>query len=268
MNVKKPKFEIDNTKYVDAINFSIHDEEWLNIAFSQKENLLAVTNQIVKSDLSVATNKFIYKNDLSKILQNKKDTVIREEIVDILFKNYSYESKKLILENIKRKTNHNAKIVESLLNEYGDKTRDVFTGIIKPHPTDIKETTTPLKRFVVVVSQDVMFEVLLTNSGLNVLTQNENLDPINDYFRERSLNKNILRCYIDKQIVTPEVEKEIKNKLLYVKETKLPANFVFKNPSDYRLTIRESSVCLMEDNCYYSIDSQPIRIKFIQRESK
>ena len=75
MNVKKPKFEIDNKKYVEAINFSIHDDEWLNMAFSQKENLLDVTNQIVKSDLALATNMFIARNDLSKILQNKKETI-------------------------------------------------------------------------------------------------------------------------------------------------------------------------------------------------
>ncbi len=268
MNVKKPKFEIDNAKYVEAINFSIHDDEWLNMAFSQKENLLTLTNQVVKTDLKLSTNNFIARNDLSKILENKKNIVIQEEIVDILFKNYSYDSKKLMVENIKRKTNHNAKIVEALLNEYADRTRDVFTGIIKPHPKDMKETTAPLKRFVVVVSQEVMFEVILTSSGLNVLTENENLYPINDYFKTRSENKNILRCYLNKEIITPEIEADIKSKLLYVKETKLPANFVLKNPSDYKLTIRESSVCLMEDDCFYSVDSQPIKVKFIQKEKK
>lgn len=268
MNVKKPKFEIDNAKYIEAIDFSIHDDEWLNMAFSQKENLLAVTNQVVKTDLALATNNFIARNDLSKILENKKETTIKEEIVDILFKNYSYDSKKLMVENVKRKTNHNAKIVESLLNEYADRTRDVFTGIIKPHPTDMKETTAPLKRFVVIVSQDVMFEVLLNQSGLKVITENENLEPISKYFSDRAKNKNILRCFLSKDIITSDIEQDVRNKLLYVNETKIPANFVYKNQSDYKLIIRESSVCLMEDECFYSIDSQPIRVKFIQRVSK
>ena len=263
MKIKQAHFEIDLQKYHEAIDFSLHDHEWLQKTFSNKENILDFTNDLITKNNNVAVNKFLFNRNIAEFLNNKSNTTFSEEKIDLLLGNTNEKTNRSIINQIKSKTFHNAKIAESLLKEYCDRTRDVFTGIITPIPQNIEETTLPIKKFQVKISKEVSFNIGLNNTGLEVLNDHENLDVIQKYFENRQRNKNIIRCYLDDNIINEKIAEEITKKFLYVKESTIPSNFAFADEKRYKVIVRESNVCLI-DNCYFSINTKPLKVSLFK----
>jgi hypothetical protein len=256
----KPIITADLSAYHDAMALSLHDDEWFSAALKNKENLYEITKHITKENTEVAVNKFLSSKNIGEILKYKKVSMIDETAMNILLDTKSIDSKKSIIDAISKKTEHNCAVTVSLLSEYCDKTRDLFDAQVTPFPENIEDTFAPIKKFKINVGEKHLIVALETN---RLVTDNtEHVNSINEYFLDRAKSKNICRGYF-----CLENEQEVanlRNRLLYFKEVKLPMAFANTKEGDYKVIYRENQICHL-GTYDFTIDGGYLKVLHIEK---
>jgi hypothetical protein len=240
--MRNPEFKIDLSLYQEAMNLSLHDEVWFHNALRNRENLREITKSLTKEDCDIAVNRFTANKDIGEFLKFKKNEVVDEDTLNILLNTSSKESKSKIIQLISKKTENHAAIVSALLNEYCQQTRDIFDAKILAFLENIEEAFAPIKKFKIELNESKFFLVMLDDKGI---TTTEEHQSINEYFSQRAKSNKICRGYVSKNMVPEKYIENAINKLLYVKECKLPVHFVQKNFGDYKIVYKENQVCHM-----------------------
>jgi hypothetical protein len=261
--MRKPIITADLSAYHDAMALSLHDDEWFSAALKNKENLQEITKHITKENTEIAINRFMSNKNIGEILKYKKISMIDETSINVLLHTNSMASKKAILDTISKKTEHNCAVVISLLNEYCDKNRDIFDAQVVPFPENLEDTVAPLRKFKVNVGEK--FFIVKLNSNNLVAESTDNTQNINDYFITRSKSKNICRGYFS--VDNEETIADLKNKLLYFKEIKIPVPYANTKEGDYKIIYRENQVCHM--GAYdFTLDGRALKILHIQKSGE
>lgn len=246
------KMIIDLNDYNDAINLSIHDDDWMKIAYGQKENILEFTKDFCNKPEEAAA-LYCTKNDISTIIKYKKKQ-INESALHFFLEPNKEENKIALLKNIKNKTKYIAENVVFALNEYSDYTNDFFEATIKAFPENIQNTTKPLATFKVLTNNQE-FYIKINNNKLF-----SNNASINEYFQERNLNKKIARAFTNINL-----EENIKE-LNFFKQTQIPTNLLLEYGKYKVVFVENQSVQYL--NSYRTIDGRNFLVKNIMRSNE
>jgi hypothetical protein len=246
------KITINLNEYNDAINLSIHDDDWISLAYKQKDNILDFTREFCNKPNEAAAI-FSTKPDISLIMKYKKSQ-INESSLNFFLEPFTETNKILILKNIKNKTKYIAENIALILHEYGDNTNNFLEGELKPFPDNIQNTTKPINLFKLENNGNQSLIKIINNK---LFSDNKN---INQYFEFRNNNKKIERAYTNINL-----EENIKE-LNFFKQTEIPTNLLLENGKYKVIFIENQSVKYI--NNYRTIDSRNFMVKNIMRSNE
>jgi hypothetical protein len=245
----KTSIKINFSEYYDALKLSIHDDEWIQIAYKQKENIEQFTKQFC-TKYDEAAIIYIAKKDFSYVL-DYKTSPLNESCMDFFTEPFKESNIIRVIQNIKNGTRYIAENMVLILQEYSNQTRDFFEAEISPLPENINDTTKLIKNF----------KVNKNNSEFIIKLKNKNLicsdKEINNYLQERNINKKISRGFTNINL-----EKSIQE-LNFFKQTSIPTNELYKE-GKYKVVFIESQA--VETNFgFRTIHSENFVVKNIMR---
>ena len=245
----KTSIKINFSEYYDALKLSIHDEEWIDLAYKQKENIEEFTRQFC-TKFDEAAIIYIAKKDFSHIL-DYKTYPINESCMSFFMEPFKESNVIQVIQNIKNNTKYIVENISLVLEEYSHQTRNFFEAELSPWPESIEETTKPIKNF----------KITKDNSEFVVKLKDRNLfcteKTINQYLQERNNDKKISRAFTDTNL-----EKSIQE-LNFFKQTSIPTNELHKI-GKYKVVFVESQA--VETNYgYRTIDGKNFVVKNIMR---
>lgn len=245
---KKPNFVVDFNLYHDALKTCIHDDDWLERAFSDKVNMLEFAKPLIKNQPNKVINEFFYTKDISTIIKNKKNQVLENNQLLYLLNPDSEDAKIKLINDIKNKTSYYGQAVVGLLSEYCENTRDFFDATVIPHPSKMSETIRPIKKFGVVITEDKSIIMELTDKGAIIHNEGSQFSNLKNYLQNRANSKELISGFISQNYLSKDHFNNIATKLNFYKETEIPTFRISNVPSDYKVVLRKNKTFQLEEN--------------------
>lgn len=261
MNTRKANFVVDFNLYHDALKTCIHDDDWLQKAFSDKENIVEFAKQFVKTQPEKVVNEFCYSKDISTLLKNKKTKVLSENELLFLFDQNSEDTKINLINSIKNKTAYFGQATASLLREYCENTRDFFDATIIPHPSKMSETVRPVKKFGIVIEENKSLIFQLHDKGAVVLSEGTQFINLKKYLKNRYISKELIHGYLD---LNENTFKQLSNKLNFYKEVEIPRFKISNQKAEYKVVLRKNQTFTLDENIM-SISGKNLKVLAICR---
>jgi hypothetical protein len=259
--MKKAHIDIDFDSYYDAIKLCYKDDVWLAEALNNKNTLKELAKPFTGYYTDIAVNNYLITNDVGEFLKYKKPNCMSEGFVNLLFNANSEESKNLIINTVTNKTYQNAVVMKCLIEEYCDKTRDVFYGKIVPFPDSVQETTQGLAKFKIIRENEEIV-AMIQNNNLITLALTPWGKKIEEFFDQRAQSKNMCRGYISENELSVQDFEFAKKQLVHLKEVYLPVNIAHTKPNTYKVLYKEKFIA-HDRNRDITIDSKGLRVFYI-----
>lgn len=261
---KKPNFVVNFNLYHDALKTCIHDDDWLEKAFSDKVNMLEFAKPFIKNQPTKVINEFFYTKDISTIFKNKNNQVLEENQLLYLFNRNSEEAKIKLINDIKNKTSYYGQAIVGLLSEYCENTRDFFDATIIPHPSKMSETIRPIKKFGVVITENKSLIMELTDKGALVHNDGSHFFGLKKYLQNRFNSKELISGFVSRHDLSQESFNNITKKLNFYKEVEIPTCKISSKTSDYKIVLRKNKTFQSDENIM-SLSGNNLRILAISR---
>ena len=241
-------------EYVDALALSLHDDDWLDLAFNQHQNIVEFTKQFSNKPEMAAT-VFLKNRDYTETIKYKTKS-IHENIFNFFMSPHSESVKLELMNNIKNKTKFIIDNVKSILEEYSDNTRHFFEAQINPFPENIFDTCKPINKFKITTEDD---EFLLKIAENKVLVEHN--EEIRNYFDQRNSSKEICRAYSNENL-----DKQIRN-LIFERTTSIPTNSLYKENGKYKVVFTKNQ-SIFTNNAHRTLDGSNFTVKMILRQNE
>lgn len=261
--IKKSNILVNLRDYNDAMKICIHDDDWLNLAFIQKENVIEVAKDICPNPTG-AVLKYLADNNIRHIINNKNTVGMDEKSLAFFFEQQAEQTKIDLIKLIQEKTKYFANIAANLLQEYSQNQRDFFEAQLTPFPEAITDTTKPINKFKIEINENAKFYIVLHDSQVYIASDNSHTNEIKNYFAKRNQNKNIIRGYLGEKELNEQSYHALRRNLAFVKETVCKTTVLYEKNNLYKCIFLENQVVKIEDE-YKPLNGCSIKIKNILR---
>lgn len=253
--VKTNYIEICLKEYLNALQKSLFDSDWVENLYKDKINIFEFFEKVGKNNTIRNAVKFLETNRINYVFESCDKNILNQNVVDMVFDAGTAEQNKKMIMSLYEQTHYYANIVACLINEYSENKREFFDIKIKPMPESIQETWRPITKFKV---GETLVEV--TNSGLNVMEKGN----LHNYFEARKKNKVIKKLYLPESLLSSSDFQAVKRKLLHFKECEINSNYAMTENlnAKYKITLYGSQT-VKNDNFEYNIVGKNIKVLHI-----
>ena len=234
-----------------ALLASSNDEQWLYNSIKYPEIFQSYFK--TKHNIDVISNSLLVEN-LIKYKNKNNLSCVPEKVIE--FQNNKKDFIRNNIDEVYQQTSYYASILEKLINEFSENTRNFGTFNISPLPEKEDDTYLPIKKFKM-ICKDGTCKATIIRGGLKV----DGNDDMADYFQKRMISKFMKTGYLDE---LPN-EKDNRRRLVFMKTIPLDGiTSLSKNPGKFKLKFLGNQTVGDEQN-EFSITNEPIYVTHIGR---